>query len=164
MLSKWGIAIALSALASIAALLATTTASSQPQTEVHLVYGPNSEIRARLLDVGQFGLQPADRVQARGPLYDETQMQTMGTAYQDCVVHKRIVSDTKGLWGCNYVLELADGDIVIQGMDPRGVGVYEMSVLGGTGAYAGASGDATFTDVGTDENGYTDMVIRLTVP
>ena len=94
-------------------------------------------------------------------MVDETQNERLGTAYQQCLVHRRIVDPDRGLWNCNYVLELADGDIVLQGLDPRGVGVYKMSVLGGTGVYAGATGDATFTDVGTNAGAYTDMVIRL---
>jgi hypothetical protein len=36
-----------------------------------------------------------------------------------------------------------------------------MAVVGGTGAYAGENGDATFTDVTTDTSEYTDMVIRV---
>ena len=38
-----------------------------------------------------------------------------------------------------------------------------MAVLGGTGAYASASGDATFTDTFDENNAFggTDMVIRL---
>ena len=50
---------------------------------------------------------------------------------------------------------------LLQGLDPRGPGEYEMSVLGGTEAYAGAAGDATFTDVGSDADSYTDVVIRF---
>jgi len=62
---------------------------------------------------------------------------------------------------CNYVLKLAGGEIVLQGLDPRGPGEYDMAVLGGTSAYADAIGDSTFTDVDTDAGAYTDIVIRL---
>ena len=50
---------------------------------------------------------------------------------------------------------------MLQGLDPRGPGVYEMAVLGGTGAYAGATGDATFTDMVSDGGEHTEMMIRL---
>jgi hypothetical protein len=154
------LSIPLVVLAVAAGLLVTTSASGQ--TVLHVVFGPQEAIRETFFDVHRDGLRLGDRAAARGPLVDETQSERLGTAYLQCVVHRRIVDPDRGLWNCNYVLHLADGDIVLQGLDPRGPGVYEMSVLGGTGAYAGATGDATFTDVGADAVAYTDMVIRLT--
>ena len=50
---------------------------------------------------------------------------------------------------------------MLQGLDPRGPGVYDMAILGGTGAYSGASGEATFTDVGSGRNAYTEIAIPL---
>jgi hypothetical protein len=76
-------------------------------------------------------------------------------------VQRRIIDPNVGLWNCTYVLKLSDGEIMLQGLDPRGPGVYEMAVLGGTGAYSGASGDATFTDVGSGPDAFTEMAIRL---
>ena len=159
MRSKLSIVIPLVVLAVAAGVLLTTSASGQ--TVLHVVFGPQEDVKVAFVDVNSDGLRLGDRLASRGPLVDETQTERLGTAYQQCLVHRRIVDPDRGLWNCNYVLELADGDIVLQGLDPRGPGVYEMSVLGGTGAYASATGDATFTDVGTDADGYTDMVIRL---
>ena len=133
--------------------------SANGQTVIHVVFGP--QYATRVFDVDGGGLRLGDRIAARGPLFDETQTERLGTSYAHCLVARRIVDPAQGLWNCNYVLELADGDIMLQGLDPRGAGVYEMSVFGGTGAYAGATGDATFTDVGTADDAYTDMVIRL---
>ena len=161
MRTKLSIVIPLVAVAVAAGILLTTSASGQ--TVLHVVVGPSEDIKTVFVDEERDGLRLGDRIASRGPVIDETQTERLGTAYQQCLVHKRIVDPDKGLWNCNYVLELADGDIVLQGLDPRGPGVYEISVLGGTGAYAGATGDATFTDVGTDADGYTDMVIRLSV-
>jgi hypothetical protein len=157
MRSKLGITIPLVVLAVAAGVLLATSASGQTVLQVVL---PQEHITDAFVDVHNDGLRLGDRVAARGPLVDETQTERLGTAYLQCLVHRRIVDPNRGLWNCNYVLELADGDIVLQGLDPRGPGVYEMSVLGGTGAYAGANGGATFTDVGTGV-AYTDMVIRL---
>ena len=159
MRSKLSIAILLVVLAVATGVLLTTNASGRPV--LHVVFGPQGATRAAFVDVNRDGLRLGDRAAARGPLVDETQTQRLGTGYLQCVVHRRIIDPDRGLWTCNYVLELADGDIVLQGLDPRGPGAYEMSVLGGTGAYVGATGDATFTDVGTDANAYTDMMIRL---
>jgi hypothetical protein len=159
MRSKLSIVIALVVLAVAAGVLVTTSASGQ--TVLHVVFGPQEHIKVALVDVHNDGLRLGDRLASRGPLVDEAQTERLGTTYLQCLVHRRILDPDRGLWNCNYVLELADGDIVLQGLDPRGLGVYEMSVLGGTGAYAGATGDATFTDVGTSGDAYTDMVIRL---
>ena len=158
MRSKLSIVIALVVLAVAAGVLVTTSASGQ--TVLHVVV-PQEHTKVAFVDVHSDGLRLGDRLAARGPLVDETQTERRGTAYLQCLVHRRILGPHRGLWNCNYVLELARGDIVLQGLDPRGPGVYEMSVLGGTGAYAGATGDATFTDVGTGADAYTDMVIRL---
>jgi hypothetical protein len=155
--TKLRIVIPVAVLAVAAALLVTTSASGQQG--LHLVVPGMNEVRA--VDLGHDGLRLGDRIAARGPVFDESQTNRLGSAYLQCLVHKRIIDPDKGLWNCNYVLELADGDIVLQGLDPRGPGVYEISVLGGTGSYAGARGDATFTDVGENADTYTDMEIRL---
>ena len=159
MRSKLSIAISLVVLGVAAGAFVATSASGQ--TVLHVVTGPEEELKVAVRDARGDGLRLGDRIAARGPLVDETQTNDVGTVYFHCVVHKRIIDPNQGLWNCNYVLELEDGDIVLQGLDPRGPGVYEIAVLGGTGAYAGATGDATFTDVGEDSVAYTDMVIRL---
>jgi hypothetical protein len=158
MRSKLSIAITLVVLAVTGGVLTATAASGQ--SVLHVV-GPQQDTRVASFDANRPGLRLGDRIAGRGPLVDESQTDRVGTAYLQCLVHKRIIDPDRGLWNCNYTLELADGDIVLQGLDPRGPGEYEMAVLGGTGAYAGASGDATFTDVGTGASAYTDIVIRL---
>lgn len=157
MRKRLGITVPIVVLAVAAGLLVTTSASGQQA--LHVVFMGSGEIRA--VDVGGDGLRLADRIAARGPLFDETRSERVGTSYVHCIVHKRIVDPDKGLWNCNYVIDLAGGDLMLQGLDPRGPGTYEMAVLGGTGTYAGARGDATFTDVGDGGEDYTDMVIRL---
>ncbi len=157
MRTRLGITIGVVILAMTGGVLMTTSASGQ--TVVHVVSGPPQ--RVAVDDVHRNGLRLGDRIAARAPLLDESQTERIGTAYLQCLVHKRIIDPDRGLWNCNYVLKLTDGEIVLQGLDPRGPGAYEMAVLGGTGAYAGANGDATFTDVSSDDGDYTDIVIRL---
>jgi hypothetical protein len=135
------------------------TTSASGQSVLHVVSG--KDLNVAVYDRYGDGLRLGDRIAARGAVLDESQTDRVGTALLQCVVQKQIIDPDRGLWNCNYVLKLADGEIMLQGLDPRGPGVYEMAVLGGTGAYAGASGDATFTDVGTDSDAYTDMMIRL---
>lgn len=125
------------------------------QTVWHLVLPADTQ-KVQLIDQYGNGLRLGDRAAARGPLTDADGTK-VGTAYGDCVVHRYIKDSETGLWTCTYVLDLGDGDLIVKGLDPRGPGVYEMAVLGGTGAYANASGDATFTDTLEE----TDMVIRL---
>ena len=159
MRSRLSITIPLVVLAVVGGVLLTPSASGQ--TVLHVVVVPKENAKVSFVDINRDGLRLGDRIAARSPLFDEAQTDRLGTSYLQCLVHRRIVDPNKGLWNCNYVLELADGDIVLQGLDPRGPGAYEMSILGGTGAYAGATGDATFTDVESDTGAYTDMVIRL---
>jgi hypothetical protein len=135
-----------------------TASAARGATTVHVAIG---EARTAFFDTDGNGMRLGERIASRGPLQDATRTERVGTSYQECVVHKRILDPNVGLWNCDYVLELADGEIILKGLDPRGPGEYEMAVLGGTGAYAGASGDATFTDVDAGPDSYTDMVIRL---
>ena len=76
--------------------------------------------------------------------------------YFECTVMRRIGLE-EGLWRCSYLLRLAEGAIVLEGLDPRGMGASTFAVLGGTKAYRGASGDAVLTD--STEG--TDIVITL---
>lgn len=161
MRTRLGITVSLAIVAVAGGILMTSTASGQ--TVAHYVL-PLDGIKESLVDVNHDGLRLGDRISARGRLLDEDQTERVGTAYVQCLVHRRIVSPDRGLWNCNYVLALEDGEIVLQGLDPRGPGVYEMAVIGGTGAYAGASGDATFTDSGiegVDPDPRTDIMLRL---
>jgi hypothetical protein len=111
-------------------------------------------------DVGDDGLRLGDRLTGRFPLTDATGASTIGTGHQSCVVQRRITDGPEGPGGvyrCSYLLRLADGDLIIEGLDPHGPGVYTMAVLGGTGSFADATGEATLTD-----SSVTEFVINLT--
>lgn len=153
MRARMGSSLVLIVSALLAGLIGMRVAAGQ--TVLQLVVEGDTQ-RVRTIDHDGNGLTLGDRAAARGPLTD-TAGTGVGMVYGDCVVHRRITGLETGLWNCTYVLELADGDLILKGMDPRGPGEYEMAVLGGTGAYATASGDATFTD--TPER--TEMMIRL---
>jgi hypothetical protein len=86
---------------------------------------------------------------ARGALLDEAQETPVGTFSMDCVVIDAITDDPSGPGGvyrCSYLLQLAEGDLIIEGRDPHGPGVHPFAVLGGTEAYASATGDASLID------------------
>lgn len=117
--------------------------------------------KVTFLNVNQPGLRIGDRLAARAPLFDASQTDQVGRAYVDCVVMDKITEDAEGFHGlywCTYLLKLADGDLTIAGRDARGPGVSTFAVLGGTGAYADASGQATLTDSDVG----TEFVIELT--
>ncbi len=125
------------------------------------VFWPASA-KATLLDFEKPGLRLGDRVASRGPLMDGARTSEVGRAYADCVAMTRITDNRGegpgGLYWCSYVLRLAEGDLTVEGLDPHGPGVYTFAVLGGTGAYAGAVGEATLTD-GSEG---TEFVVDLT--
>jgi hypothetical protein len=100
------------------------------------------------------GLWLGDRLTARGPLTGPTGASTVGKGHLDCVVQRQITDGPEGpggLYRCSYLLQLADGDLIIQGLDPHGPGVTTMAVHGGTGAFASATGEATVTDTDVTE-------------
>jgi len=129
------------------------------QTEVRVFWPAPS--KATFLDFEQQGLRLGDRLAARGPLLDGSRTSQVGHGYLDCVVMNRITDDPVegpgGLYWCTAVLRLAEGDLTVEGLDPHGPGVYTFAVLGGTGAYEGAAGEATLTD----ESEGTELVIDL---
>jgi hypothetical protein len=117
--------------------------------------------KVTFLNVNQPGLRIGDRLAARGPLLDASRTSEVGRHYLDCVIMNKITVDPaggfRGLYWCTYLLKLDGGDLTIGGLDPRGPSVGAFAVLGGTGIYAGATGEATLTD--TDEG--TEFVIDL---
>lgn len=127
------------------------------QVDVHVVWS-HETARYAFLDFGHPGIRMGDRVEARGPLLDATATNGVGNAYLDCIAMSGITAPVGGLYRCSYVLHLEDGDLVVEGLDPHGPGVYTMAVLGGTGAYARATGEATLTETDTA----TDFSIDLT--
>ena len=146
-------------LVGIAAVWLTQRPAGAQKTDNVHVFWP-TPAKARALDLDHRALRLADRLAARGPLLDGARTSQVGYAYLDCVVMNKITDDQKGpggLFWCTAVLKLVDGDLTAEGLDPHGPGVYKFAVLGGTGAYAGASGEATLTD--TAEG--TEWVIDL---
>lgn len=159
MRAKIRVALVLAVSTVLAGLIGMSAATGQ--TVLHLVVSGDTQ-KVREVDQHGDGLRLGDRAAARGPLTEADRTQ-VGMAYADCMVHRRIRGPEAGLWTCTYVLDLEDGDLIVKGLDPRGPGTYEMAVLGGTGAYANASGDATFTDKFDETYAFdvTEMVIRL---
>jgi hypothetical protein len=132
----------------IAAIWLTQRPAGAQTDEVH-VFWPTPP-KVTFLDFDRPGLRLGDGLAARGPLLDASQTTRVGRGYLECVVMNKITDDpvegSGGLYWCTSVLKLADGDLTVGGLDPHGPGISTVAVLGGTGAYAGASGEATLTD------------------
>jgi hypothetical protein len=123
------------------------------QTEIHVLIptgGDGVVVGGSLVELG-------DELAGHAALVDPVSGESAGTAYLECAVMRKIRSDHQGLRRCSYHLKLADGGIVLQGLDPRGAGASTFAVLGGTKTYRGASGEAVFTDSDLG----TDIVITL---
>jgi len=131
--------------------LGSDRASGQAEIHVLIPAGGGGVV------VGGSGFELGDELAGHAALVDPASGESAGTAYLECTVMRTIRSDNQGLRLCSYHLKLADGGIVLQGLDPRGVGASTFAVLGGTKTYRGASGDAVFTD--SDDG--TDIVITL---
>lgn len=138
------------------AVVALGSDRASGQGDVHVLM-PAGEGRASTVDVvGGPGLSIGDGVVSRGPLVHAQSGEPAGSVYFECTVMRKI-SLEEGLWRCSYHLRLAEGAVVLQGLDPRGMGSSTFAVVGGTKAYRGAAGDAVFTD--TTQG--TDIVITL---
>jgi hypothetical protein len=117
------------------------------------------ETRTTFLDFNGNGrLNQGDRVVFRGPLRDPDTGDRAGRTLGECMAMSLVrVDDQRGVWACSYVLGLADGDLILRGWDPAGVGPYVLAVTGGTGSFRNARGQA---DV-RDHNNRTAFTILL---
>jgi hypothetical protein len=99
------------------------------------------------------------RIVSRAPILEDFGADRIGTGYFDCVVQRNAGEFFgEGLFVCDALFKLADGEVMVTGLDPGGVSEAAIAVTGGTGAYSTARGDGTWTD--TEEG--TTVVIHLT--
>ena len=153
---KVGVAAAIALLLVVATLFVALPAGAHG--DIHVFTGPPGT--HKFFDFGRPGLRIGDRLVARGALLNETQESEVGSFSMDCVVIRAITDDPSGPGGvyrCSYLLQLAEGDLILEGLDPHGPGTHTFAVLGGTEAYASARGDALLLD---GANG-SELVINL---
>jgi hypothetical protein len=136
------------------ALAQTSQGSNRPSADIHVVTLAD-EGHGQFFDFNGDGLTLGDRLNVVGPLRSEDLTQRVGTYYMDCFVGgARLKEGTP--YVCSYVLKLRRGNITTEGLDPHGVSDVFFSVTGGTGAYAGAEGQAEYIDTVQ-----TDIIIHL---
>jgi hypothetical protein len=149
MRKRMAMAVAVALLAVVlGGVVRTATAGPSPATTEIAVVVTSDTQATTFLDFFGDGRTQGDRLVSRGPLYDLDD-HWVGRVKGECVVVSNKLTATTGLWRCSYLLELPDGDLVVEGLDPRGPGEYTMAILGGTGGYRAAGGDADFVDTFT---------------
>jgi len=94
-----------------------------------------------------------DRLVTRGVIADPDSGERVGTAYGDCVVVSTKIG-VDGTYWCRYVLDIPQGQITTEGLDPHGPSDVLFSITGGTRAYKEASGHAEFVDSDTQTDVY----------
>lgn len=132
---------------------------ARAQGDVHVFTSPPGT--HKFFDFGRPGLRLGDRLVARGALLDEAQETEVGSFSMDCFVVRAISDEPAGPGGvyrCSYLFQLAEGDLILEGLDPHGPGIHTFAVVGGTEAFASARGDATLIDGATG----AEFVISLT--
>ncbi len=137
----------------------TATAESTAATTEIVVVVRQEAVVETFLDFAEDGLTQGDRVVLRAPLLDPAEAQRVGRVKGECVVVSNRITATGGLWRCSYLLELAAGDLIIEGLDPRGLGSSMSAILGGTEGYRTAAGDADLVDTPTR----TEMYLHVEV-
>jgi hypothetical protein len=150
----------IAALALALGATATLTAHASPQAAprsvagdgiMHIVLGLGSNV---FQDFDQDGMGFGDRLIARGPI-TRPDGRRIGNGYGDCVVVSKVLEG--GRWWCRYVLDLPQGQITTEGLDPQGISDVFFSITGGTGDYRDAQGQAEFVDSSTQ----TDVSLDL---
>jgi len=127
------------------------TGNSRSST-IHIVLRPEGG-HAQLLDFEHDGLNFGDRLVTRGVIADPDSGSRVGTAYGDCVVvSPKIGAD--GTYWCRYVLDIPQGQITTEGLDPHGPSDVLFSITGGTRAYKEAAGHAEYVDSETQTDIY----------
>jgi len=149
------VAVALAAVIGAAvAAQAASRGTARPST-LHLVL-PVEGAHAQFFDFDQDGLTFGDRLASRGPILDPLNHRQVGTAYGDCqVVTPKL--GAAGTYWCRYILDLAQGNVDVEGLDPHGVSDVLFSVTGGTLEYRDAGGEAEFVDSATQTDIYLDV-------
>lgn len=147
--------LAASALAATAIVLSIVSVSvaSGSKVVVHVI---EHAVNDTVVDIGASGDSTGDLLTFQNAVFDEKDAKAVGSDLGSCIR----VTPSKGSWQCTWTTFLADGQIVVSGP------FYDthdsvLAVLGGTGAFSGASGNMQlhcFVDHGL---GKCDFIFRL---
>jgi allene oxide cyclase len=128
------------ALAATAALLTLPVLAAE---QIKVVERPTNETTAH---IGAKVDGPGDILSFANPLYEATNKTQIGTDQGFCI--RTVVGKS---WHCNWTNQLKDGMITVDGIF-NDAGDSTLSIIGGTGKYAGAKGTMLLhTRAGTPE-------------
>jgi hypothetical protein len=147
--------VAVSATTMVGLAVAQTGNAARPNGTMHVVFPPTGG-HGQFFDFANDGLTLGDRLLVVGPIVNEDQTERLGTVYFDCWVGAAALEDTSP-YVCTYVLKFHNGTITLQGLDAHGLSDEFLAVTGGTGNYAGATGQAEHVDSETQTDLYIDL-------
>ena len=113
-------------------------------TQAFVDNAPKSPVRNP--QSGRFRLSPGDTLYVRSPILDGEGGKRIGTAYSQFTVLKGN-SFANAVFRGHGTFRFHDGQIVADGVFKIANATNTVAVLGGTGAYEGARGSLTFTEV-----------------
>ena len=100
-----------------------------------------------LIDLGEPGETIGDMNVFANPIYDETNTTQIGSNQGFCILTNPGVA-----FECSWTLFLEDGQLTVQGpVNADGSNSF-LTITGGTGAYAGVSGQMLFETLDPEEN------------
>ncbi len=146
---------AVSVITMVGLAAAQTANAARPNGTIHLVIPPTGG-HGQFFDFAGDGLTLGDRLAAISPIMNEDQTERVGTSYLDCWVGSARLQNARP-YVCTYVLDFHGGSITTHGLDPHGPSDVFFAITGGTGTYAGATGQAEYVDSDTQ----TDIYINL---
>jgi allene oxide cyclase-like protein len=146
---------AMLAMTMVGLAVAQTGNAARPNGTIHVVL-PSTGGHVQFFDFAGDGLTLGDRLDVVTPMVNEDQTERVGTAYFDCWLGAATLQ-TGNPYDCTYVLRFHDGNITMQGLDPHGTSDVLFAITGGTGAYAGATGQAQHVDSETQTDIYIDL-------
>lgn len=147
--------VAVSATSMVGLAVAQTGNADGSNGPIHVVV-PATGGQSQLLDFADDGLTLGDRLAAIGPLMNADQTERVGKAYLDCWVGAKSL-ESGSPYVCTEVLRLHGGTITTHGLDPHGPSDVFFAITGGTGKYAGATGQARYVDSETQTDIYIDL-------
>jgi hypothetical protein len=147
--------LAVSATTMVGLAVAQTGNAARPNGTIHVVI-PSTGGHSQFFDFAGDGLTLGDRLAAVSPIVNEDQTERVGTSYLDCWLGAGTLHIGRP-YVCTYVLRFQDGSITTQGLDPHGPSDVLFAITGGTGAYAGLTGQAQYVDSETQTDIYIDL-------
>ena len=145
-------AIAVAATAAVAAPATTTAARADTTLSFHVTFRPFEQ---NYVDIGPAGPGIGDTIVFQDDITD-THAHKVGVEGGACTL-TAVLTDSFQIH-CTGTISLPDGQIAYQGLASNAP-VKTLAVVGGTGPYTGARGEAVLVELGHDHAG--TLTIRL---